>query len=84
MKTGDFKECTYGQLLDEQELLLTNLDLEDTYYFGSHPSNVVPMQGRLPDNKTEMIDVIRDHRKRLRRRLEEYPARGGEGSILKR
>lgn len=84
LKTGDFKECTYGQLLDEQELLLTNLDLEDTYYFGSHPSNVVPMQGRLPDNKTEMIDAIRDHRKRLRRRLEEYPARGGEGSILKR
>lgn len=36
MKTGAFKECTTGQLLDEQERLISRLDLKDTIYFGSH------------------------------------------------
>lgn len=37
-----FKEYTIGQLLDEQELLIRQLELNDTIYFGSHPSNIVP------------------------------------------
>ena len=84
MRNGTFKECTIGQLLDEQERLIRRLDLKDTYYFGSHPSNLVPMQARLPDQKQAMIEAVQETREQLREHLDEFPARGGEGSILNR
>lgn len=84
MKSGVFKECTIGQLLDEQELLIRRLELKDTYYFGSHPSNIVPMQAKLPKHKQEMIEAVKEIREQLRHHLDEYPVRGGEGSILNR
>ena len=84
MKDGVFKECTCGQLLDEQEHLLRLLDLKDTYYFGSHPSNLVPMQGRLPAHKQDMIEAVQDMRRKLTGHLDEYPVRAGEGSIITR
>ena len=84
MKSGVFKECTCGQLLDEQEQLIRCLDLKDTYYFGSHPSNLVPMQGRLPKRKQDMIEAVQEMREQLRHHLDEFPVRGGEGSILNR
>ena len=84
MKSGAFKECTYGQLLDEQEFLINLLDLNDTYYFGSHPSILVPMQGMLPKHKQDMIEAVQEMRKKLHRKLDEYPIRGGEGSVLNR
>lgn len=82
MKDGVFHECTIGQLLDEQERLIRRLDLNNTYYFGSHPSNLVPMQGRLPRQKQDMIDVIRETREALRAQLDTFPLRGGEGAVL--
>ena len=82
MKDGVFHECTIGQLLDEQERLIRRLDLNNTYYFGSHPSNLVPMQGRLPEQKQDMIDVIRETREALRTHLDMFPLRGGEGAVL--
>ena len=84
MRNGTFKECTIGQLLDEQERLIRRLDLKDTYYFGSHPSNLVPMQASLPDQKQDMIEAVQETREQLRAHLDEFPARGGEGSILNR
>ena len=84
MRNGTFKECTIGQLLDEQERLIRRLDLKDTYYFGSHPSNLVPMQARLPDQKQDMIEAVQDTREQFRAQLDVFPARGGEGSILNR
>ena len=84
MKSGAFRECTIGQLLDEQERLIRRLDLTDTWYFGSHPSNLVPMQGRLPDQKQDMIKAVQDTREQFRAHLDEVPTRGGEGSILNR
>lgn len=84
MKTGVFKECTIGQLLDEQERLISRLELKDTIYFGSHPSNIVPMQALLPKHKDEMLAIVRQTREHLREKLEDHPVRGGEGSILSR
>lgn len=84
MKSGTFKECTFGQLLDEQELLIGKLELSDTGYFGSHPSNIVPMEGYLPMHKEEMLEIIRNQRERLSDRLNTFPIRAGEGSILNR
>lgn len=84
MKTGAFQECTFGQLLDEQELLIRRLALQDTYYFGSHPSNILPMQARLPQHKQEMLEAVGQMREHLGARLDQYPTRGGEGSIIDR
>ena len=84
MKKGIFKECTFGQLLDEQERLISRLDLKDTIYFGSHPSNIVPMQALLPKHKKEMLRIVRETRKDLQGKLDEVPVRGGEGSIINR
>ena len=82
MKSGTFHECTTGQMLDEQEELIRGLELEHTYYFGVHPSNIVPMRGWLPGGQGEMLEEIRNTRERLRGKLDRYPVRGGEGSIL--
>ena len=84
MKSGAFRECTFRQLLDEQELLLSRLELEECYYFSSHPSNVMPMQGWLPKHKQDMLEAVREMRATLADRLDEIPVRGGEGSILNR
>ncbi|MDE6749376.1 MAG: radical SAM protein [Lachnospiraceae bacterium] len=82
MRSGAFMECTCGQLLDEQKQLISRLDLKNTYYFGSHPSNLVPMQGKLPKHKQEMLVAVQEMREQLRHQLDEYPVRGGEGSVL--
>jgi radical SAM superfamily enzyme YgiQ (UPF0313 family) len=84
MQSGTFHECTFRQLLDEQELLLSRLELEECYYFSSHPSNVMPMQGWLPKHKQDMLEAVREMRAYLADHLDEIPVRGGEGSILNR
>ena len=84
MKNGTFKECTIGQLLDEQEHLIRCLDLKDTIYFGSHPSNLVPMLAKLPKHKDEMIRHIHEMRKHYNSNLDELPMRAAEGAILNR
>ena len=78
------QECTFGQLPDEQARLISGPDLKGTLSFGARPSDVVPMQGRLPKHRQAMIEAVRDKREPLRRYLDEYPRRGGEGSILDR
>jgi histone acetyltransferase (RNA polymerase elongator complex component) len=82
MKSGAFPECTFGQLLDEQEELISLLELDNTYYFGLHPSNIIPIQGMLPRDKDAMIQAIHEMRSHLKGQLEKYPVRGSEGSIL--
>jgi hypothetical protein len=42
------------------------------------------MQARLPDQKQDMIEAVRETREQLRSHLDEFPVRGGEGSILNR
>ena len=84
MQSGAFQECTFRQLLDEQELLLSRLELEECYCFASHPSNVMPMQGWLPKHKQDMLEAVREMRAYLADRLDEIPVRGSEGSILNR
>lgn len=84
IRSGAFRECRIGQLLNEQERLLRRLELKDTYYFGAHPSNLVPLRGWLPEQKEDMILAVREARERLLPHLDEIPVRGGEGSILNR
>ena len=84
MRSGAFVENTFGEYLDEEELLLELLDLENTYYFGLHPSNVLPMRGMLPRDKEEMLKAVQDMRKRMKDNLDKRPVRVGEGAIINR
>lgn len=84
MRSGTFTEPTFGECLEEEELLLERLTLEDTYFFGVHPSNVLPMRGVLPRDKAAMLAAIEEMRAHLGKRLDERPIRTGEGGILNR
>ena len=84
MQSGAFTEPTFGEYLEEEELLLNRLTLEETYFFGVHPSNVLPMRGLLPRDREAMLDAIREMRAHMGSRLNERPIRTGEGGILNR
>ena len=83
MKDGTFVENTFGEYLDEEEHLLKLLNLQNTWYFGLHPSNVVPMQGMLPQDKNQMIRKIQAVRDAMKKKLDERPVRLGEGAIMR-
>ena len=82
MQSGRFVESTFGEYLDEEEELLELLDLTDCYLFGFHPSNIVTMHGNLPEDKAAMLELVRKRREKLADRLDERPARYGEGAVL--
>jgi len=84
LKSGAFVEPTFGEYLEEEELLLRNLALEDTFFFGLHPSNVVPMRGVLPRDKKVMLEEIQEMRAHMGSRLSLHPIRNGEGGIVNR
>ena len=84
LRSGAFTEPTFGEYLEEEELLLRALALEDTYFFGVHPSNVLPMRGVLPRDRGAMLNAIEEMRARMGDRLRERPIRTGEGGILNR
>lgn len=82
MKAGTFTECTFGEYLDEEERFLSLLDLNECYYFGLHPSNVVRMHGWLDHDKETMLDQIRKTRASVQAHLDARPLRSGEGAII--
>ncbi len=84
MRSGSFTEPTFGEYLEEEEALLDQLTLEDTYFFGAHPSNVLPMRGILPRDKEAMLNAIQETRLRMGSKLDERPIRAGEGGIINR
>ena len=81
VQEGSFVENTIGEYLDEEEQFVADLKLERCFFFGLHPSNVIQMQGRLPDDKEEMLQAIRKTRKDMARILDKRPIRAGEGAI---
>ena len=82
VQEGSFVECTIGEYLEEEELFIADLELERCFYFGLHPSNVIQMQGWLPDDKEEMIAAVRKTREDMKRILDKRPIRAGEGAII--
>ncbi len=56
--------------------------LDDCYYFGLHPSNVVNMHGTLKKDIGKLMHEISRKREALKGRLDERPVRTGEGAII--
>ncbi len=84
MQSGRFVESTFGEYLDEQERFLSLLQLDPCFYFGLHPSNILPMQGWLLQDRDVLIDAIRSKRRAFAARIHEKPQRGAEGSVRNR
>ena len=82
IRSGACRESTFGELLDEEEALLGQLKLENTFLLSNHPSNVVPIQGLLPRDTEALLREIREARFELQDRLDQIPVRGSEGMIL--
>ena len=82
IKSGAFAESTFGEYFDEEETLIERLELDDCVFFGLHPSNVVTMEGRLPQDKDRLLTELCDERDYLRGRLDRRPVRASEGAII--
>jgi radical SAM superfamily enzyme YgiQ (UPF0313 family) len=88
--SDEFEELPEDGVIDEIGLLIENLKCR-TYLASDQANNLLPeIEGRLPQDREQMLGVIKDYRKqslperlefRLRRRLRAYQAiygRGGE------
>lgn len=80
---GLFEECTLGQYLEEEIELLRNLELEDCIFYGLHMSNPVPVAGRLPRDKAEMLETLEEGLASLPQTVRDsHPLKGREGRII--
>jgi radical SAM superfamily enzyme YgiQ (UPF0313 family) len=57
IKAGTFKKASHETILKEQQRLIENLDVTSTY-LSDHLSNYIPVNGKLPEDKQRMLDVI--------------------------
>ena len=58
VSSGEFEECSGGEIARETRLLLSHLDVEGARFLSDHVSNYLPLYGRLPDDKEELIAAI--------------------------
>lgn len=79
---GRFRENTLRQLLDEEKQLLSGISAE-TAFFGTHPSNAVPLFGALPSDVGVMLDKISAFEDSAPASvLDSVPGKGEEGAII--
>lgn len=79
---GDFKENTVGENLSEEIEFLKRLNLENTYFFGYHTSNIIPVGGFINDEKEKMLATLNRGMKSIRKDvLNCHPLKGSEGNI---
>lgn len=57
-RSGEFEECSGREIALETRLLLEHLDVEGSYFLSDHVSNYLPLYGRLPGDREEMLAAI--------------------------
>jgi radical SAM superfamily enzyme YgiQ (UPF0313 family) len=83
LKAGKFIENTLGGNLNEEIELLKLLNLNNCVFFGLHTSNVVPVIGKLPLDKDNMLKLLEKGKKSLPEKvLNSRPAKGYEGAAI--
>ena len=83
LQTGEFTENTIGEYLEEEEAFLKALDVNNCFYFGLHPSNVVGLYGDLGTQRHEMLRHLAERKEKLTpEQLSRIPCRRGEGAIV--
>lgn len=81
---GEFRECSLGQYIDEEEELLRNLDVSGCVFFGMHVSNPVSVLGDLPQDRQRLLDELERGRADYEPwMLDSHPYKGAEGRIYR-
>ncbi len=55
---GDFQELSSTELLQETHDIITGLKLKQTIFRTNHASNYLPLEGRFPQDKERMINML--------------------------
>ncbi|MDF7826355.1 radical SAM protein [Pontiellaceae bacterium B12227] len=58
MERGEFVMPTRRQVLEEEKYLLENLNDFDSFYWGDHGNNIVPLKGRLPHARQMFLKKV--------------------------
>lgn len=58
LEEGLFQENTLRENIEEEILFLKHLQLENSNFFGLHPSNAIRLEGQLPADKERMIEEL--------------------------
>ena len=58
LNQGLFEENTLRENIEEEILFLQHLHLENTRFFGLHPSNTIRLDGQLPTDKEAMVKEL--------------------------
>lgn len=82
LQNGLFEEPTIGEYFDEIIMFLSKLNLDKCFYFGLHPSNIMPIQGILEKDKDILISKFESRKQQLKDRLNETPVHAREGAIV--
>jgi radical SAM superfamily enzyme YgiQ (UPF0313 family) len=83
LKAGKFTENTLGQNLKEELEMLKRLELKNTIFFGLHTSNVIPVNGTLPEDKNELINYMEKGLTKIPEKiLNSKPEKGYEGRAI--
>jgi radical SAM superfamily enzyme YgiQ (UPF0313 family) len=56
-QTGDFVMSSPKELLMEEKLLIENLNV-DSYFVSDHVSNILNIEGKMPEDKEKMLSLI--------------------------
>jgi radical SAM superfamily enzyme YgiQ (UPF0313 family) len=80
---GLFKENTLRQNIEEEIEMLSGLNLNNTYFFGLHTSNVIPVHGMLPEKKDEMIAALKHGLNSIKAEyLDAHLEKDSEGALI--
>jgi radical SAM superfamily enzyme YgiQ (UPF0313 family) len=83
LNKGLFKENTLRQNIEEEIEMLSGLNLNNSYFFGLHTSNIIPVHGMLPEKKDQMIAVLTESLNSIRAEyLDAHIKKGAEGIPL--
>lgn len=55
---GEFALPGPFEILDELRIIIENMEVEGTEFRSNHASNYLPIKGRLPEDKTKMLELI--------------------------
>lgn len=56
---ADYEPLNQKEILEELEMVVSNLDVTDSEFRSNHASNYLPLKGHLPENKNELLKWIR-------------------------
>lgn len=72
VRSGEFEELNSKELLQEAHDIIKGLELEKTVFRCNHASNYLPLEGRLPKDKTVLLDAFKLALKGKRRLKPEF------------